>query len=88
MAPRRVKPPRSRTEAFVAKLTLDYWREEKGYGGQLREIPEVISQGKTVASLRNNIRSCLGTWRAYCRDRERSRRAREGQARKSPGRRL
>ena len=40
---------------MLARLTLEYWRDGSWYGGQLREMPEVISQGRTLAELRRNI---------------------------------
>ena len=39
----------------MSKLTLDYWEDDGGYVGRLREIPSVISQGDTLAELRENI---------------------------------
>ena len=36
-------------------LTLDYWKDEKWYVGQLREIPGVMSQGETLEELQENI---------------------------------
>lgn len=40
----------------VATLTLEYWREGRWYCGRLKEVPGVISQGRTFKSLQNNIR--------------------------------
>lgn len=37
-------------------LTLDYWKDEDWYVGQLREIPGVMSQGETLEALQANIR--------------------------------
>jgi predicted RNase H-like HicB family nuclease len=39
----------------MSKLTLDYWEDDGGCVGRLREIPGVISQGDTLAELRENI---------------------------------
>jgi predicted RNase H-like HicB family nuclease len=39
----------------MSKLTLDYWEDDGGYVGRLREIPSVISQGDTLTELRANI---------------------------------
>jgi predicted RNase H-like HicB family nuclease len=39
----------------MSKLTLDYWKDDGGYVGRLREIPSIISQGATLAKLRENI---------------------------------
>ena len=36
-------------------FTLDYWKDEKWYVGQLREIPGVMSQGETLEELQENI---------------------------------
>lgn len=37
------------------RLTLEYWKDDGWYVGQLREIPNVLSQGKTLAELKENI---------------------------------
>lgn len=37
-------------------FTLEYWQDEGWYVGQLREIPGILSQGKTLAELEENIR--------------------------------
>jgi predicted RNase H-like HicB family nuclease len=37
-------------------FTLEYWREEGWYVGQLREVPGVFSQGETLTELEENIR--------------------------------
>ena len=39
----------------MAKLTLEYWRDGGWYVGRLIEVPGVLSQGKTLRSLRHNI---------------------------------
>ena len=36
-------------------FTLDYWKDGRWYVGRLREVPSVISQGKTLAELKANI---------------------------------
>jgi predicted RNase H-like HicB family nuclease len=38
------------------RLTLEYWPDEQGYVGRLREIPGVFSQGDTLEELEENIR--------------------------------
>lgn len=38
------------------RLTLEYWADEGGYVGRLREIPGVFSQGDTLNDLEENIR--------------------------------
>ena len=50
-----VAPGTRRRTTVLARLTLEYWRDGRWYGGQLREMPEVISQGRTLAELRRNI---------------------------------
>lgn len=41
-------------------FTLDYWEEEGWLVGQLREVPSVFSQAKTLDELRSNIREVYG----------------------------
>jgi predicted RNase H-like HicB family nuclease len=36
-------------------LTLEYWKDDEWYVGQLRELPNVLSQGKTLDELKENI---------------------------------
>ena len=36
-------------------LTLDYWLDDGWYVGKLREVPNVFSQGKSLAELKANI---------------------------------
>ena len=36
--------------------TLEYWQEGEWYGGQLKEKPNVLSQGRTMEELEANIR--------------------------------
>jgi len=38
------------------RLTLEYWPDEGGFVGRLREVPGVFSQGDTVGELEENIR--------------------------------
>ena len=38
------------------RLTLEYWPDDGGYVGRLREIPGVFSQGGTLNELEENIR--------------------------------
>lgn len=42
------------------RLTLEYWPDDDGYVGRLREVPGVFSQGETVAELEENIRDAYG----------------------------
>ena len=37
-------------------FTLEYWEEEGWLIGQLREVPSVFSQAKTLAELEANIK--------------------------------
>lgn len=37
-------------------FTLEYWEDEGGFVGRLKEVPGVFSQGDTVAELEDNIR--------------------------------
>jgi predicted RNase H-like HicB family nuclease len=36
-------------------FTLEYWPDEGGYVGRLREVPGVFSQGETLEELEENI---------------------------------
>ena len=36
-------------------LTLDYWLDDGWYVGKLGEVPNVFSQGKSLAELKANI---------------------------------
>jgi predicted RNase H-like HicB family nuclease len=38
------------------RLTLEYWPDEGGYVGRLREVPGVFSQGGNLEELEENIR--------------------------------
>lgn len=38
------------------QLTLEYWRDDGGFVGRLRELPGIFSQGRTLAELEDNIR--------------------------------
>jgi predicted RNase H-like HicB family nuclease len=37
-------------------LTLEYWPDEGGWVGRLKEVPGVFSQGDTLTDLELNIR--------------------------------
>ena len=37
-------------------FTLDYWEEDGWIVGQLREVPSVFSQAKSLSDLERNIR--------------------------------
>jgi len=43
-------------ELIKKELTLDYWPVNKWFEGRLREIPDVLSQGKTLDELDENVR--------------------------------
>ncbi len=40
-------------------LTLEYWQDGDWYVGQLQEIPAVVSQGRTLEELEENIRDAF-----------------------------
>lgn len=44
---------------LMSRLTLDYWVDDGWYVGQLREMPAVLSQGRTLAELRANIQDAF-----------------------------
>ena len=39
-----------------ARFTLEYWKDGDWFVGQVREVPGVFSQGKTLGELEENIR--------------------------------
>ena len=39
-----------------ARFTLEYWKDGDWFVGQVREVPGVFSQGKTLEELEENIR--------------------------------
>ncbi len=41
---------------MTTTFTLEYWRDADWYVGQIREVPGVFSQGKTMSELEENIR--------------------------------
>lgn len=47
--------PSAQSAPLPIRLTLDFWRDGHWYVGQLREVPDVFSQGRTLAELRANI---------------------------------
>lgn len=47
------------------RLTLDYWRGDDWYVGQLRELPSVLSQGKTLEELQENIQDAYALVMEY-----------------------
>jgi len=44
---------------MLRTLTLEYWQDQGGYVGQLREVPGVFSQGETLTELEENIRDAF-----------------------------
>lgn len=48
--------PAPKEEAVDVALTLRYWREGPLYVGEILEVRDVFSQGRTLAELRRNIR--------------------------------
>jgi predicted RNase H-like HicB family nuclease len=40
----------------MVRFTLQYWQDGPWYVGQLLELPDVMSQGATLAELETNIR--------------------------------
>ncbi len=38
------------------QLTMIYWKEKKFWLGKLREHPEIMTQGKTLKELEENIK--------------------------------
>ncbi len=54
----------------MAELTLIIEEVEKGgFVGQIKEIPDVLSQGETKEELRVNILDALNEYLRYMRDR-------------------
>lgn len=43
------------SKADRPRFTLDYCKDGRRYVGRLREVPSVISQGRTLAELKANI---------------------------------
>ncbi len=41
---------------MLRHFTLEYWVEEGGYVGRLKEVPGVFSQGESLEELEENIR--------------------------------
>ena len=40
---------------MLRHFTLQYWRDDGWFVGQLKEVPGVFSQGETLAELEENI---------------------------------
>ena len=43
-----------------SKMTMIYWKGEKFWLGKLKERPEIMSQGKTLKELEENLRDAYG----------------------------
>ena len=43
-------------DEMKAKLTMVYWKSEKFWLGKLVEHPEIMTQGRTLAELEENIK--------------------------------
>ena len=41
---------------MLRHFTLEYWVDEGWYGGRLKEVPGVFSQGESLEELEENIR--------------------------------
>jgi predicted RNase H-like HicB family nuclease len=55
------------------RFTMEYWRDGAWWVGQLREVPGVFSQGRTLAELDTNLRDA---YRLVLRERPALRRRR------------
>ena len=40
----------------MKQFTLEYWMDDGWFVGRLKDIPSVMSQGETLAELKENIR--------------------------------
>jgi predicted RNase H-like HicB family nuclease len=43
-------------ESMNQKLTMVYWKGEKFWLGKLKEHPEIMTQGRTVRELEENLK--------------------------------
>lgn len=50
-----VKPPNMSLRTRQ-KLTMIYWKSDKFWLGRLREFPDIMTQGKTLGELEENLR--------------------------------
>ena len=46
---------------MTKSLSYTYWRDGDWYVGQIRELPSVISQGRTLAELEANLKDAYHT---------------------------
>jgi predicted RNase H-like HicB family nuclease len=42
----------------MTQFTLVYWKDDHWLVGQLKEMPNVFTQGETLDELKENIRDC------------------------------
>jgi predicted RNase H-like HicB family nuclease len=49
-------PSCSAEEAMGTELTMIYWKGRKYWLGKLREHPEIMTQGRTLKELEENLR--------------------------------
>ncbi len=40
---------------MTTRFTLEYWRDGRWWVGQVREVPGVFSQGRTLRELEENV---------------------------------
>lgn len=43
------------------KLTMIYWKSDKFWLGRLREFPDIMTQGRTLKELEENMRDAYRT---------------------------
>ena len=48
-------------EMINAKLTMVYWKSKKFWLGKLKEHPEIMTQGRTLKELEENLRDAYHT---------------------------
>ena len=44
---------------MAAQFTLVYWKSEKFWLGKLKEHPEIMTQGRTLKELEDNLRDAF-----------------------------
>ena len=44
------------SSAMKSKVTMIYWKSDKFWLGRLREHPEIMTQGRTLKELEENMR--------------------------------
>ena len=43
----------------MSKVTMVYWKGEKFWLGKIKEYPEIMTQGRTVKELEENLRDAF-----------------------------